>query len=198
VRTQSWRKAPASVTERQSQPIGSADDELEEEEGAEEMEIRIEDADPLTDSEETPMGGDPEYSDLLDTHWLERSLVLEDKDDDAGLGDIGFTLDLNGPDDSDELAEILDLDVGSLLTSLPEDELDLDGPSRESGKDGSFGIGALTDELLLPEDSPGGERADEAVGDDDRFPVFDDSLAVKPRPSIESDEDGIPDDEVPM
>jgi hypothetical protein len=215
VGTQSWRKASspssgwhsaanlraqAEHALRRTLPSEGADDEEEEGGGGPETEILIEETDLQPDSERSHTGEDPDYGDLLDTDWLERTGDVEEVEDaEVGLAEVGFTLDLNGPDDGEELAQIVDLDVGSLLTSLPEDEMDLDGSVRESGADGNLGLGGLSDELLLPEDVPAGERADEVVGDDDRFPAFDDSLAVNPRsPAQDSDEDGLPEDEVPM
>ncbi|MEO8185358.1 MAG: hypothetical protein ABI895_41650 [Deltaproteobacteria bacterium] len=69
-----------------------------------------------TDDEEEAPVGDPEYGDLLDTDWLERVADARERDDD--LIDVGLTLDLDDCDDGDELAQVMDLDVGILLTSL--------------------------------------------------------------------------------
>jgi hypothetical protein len=136
------------------------------------------------DDEDEAPAGDPEYSDLLDTEWLERMADARERDDD--LVDVGLTLDLTDRDEADELAQVLDLDVGILLTSLPA-HVSRDGspdgvePERELG-DGSLSVGALRD-LLLPEEHAVRERAedDEEVGDDGRFPAFESSIEQGPR-----------------
>ena len=112
------------------------------------------------------------YGDLLDTSWLERTTADEPEDERATPEDIGLTIELDDPDMDDD-AQVVDLDVGSLLTSLPSEgtELDLDS----GGMDGSLAIAALRD-VLLP-------------GDDDRFPAFDDASDIEPRPSLDDTED---------
>jgi len=70
-----------------------------------------------TDDEDEAPAGDPEYGDLLDADWLDRVADARERDDD--LIDVGLTLDLDDCDDGDELAQVMDLDVGILLTSLP-------------------------------------------------------------------------------
>jgi len=147
----------------------------------------LEDADAARDAEELYMvEGSPDYADLLDGAWLERAADLDELDEQSPV-DVGVTLDLNGPDDDEELAQILDLDVGSLLTSLPSDtELDLDAFGAQEG---SFTIGVLHD-VLLPEELLQRERFDEEVGDDERFPVFEESLGLlSRRPAEDPDDD---------
>jgi hypothetical protein len=152
----------------------------------------FEDADATRDGEELYMlEGAPDYADLLDDAWLERAADLDELQEEAPV-DFGVTLDLNGPDDDEELAQILDLDVGSLLTSLPSDsELDLDGLGAQEG---SFTIGVLHD-VMLPEERLQPERSDEEVGDDDRFPVFEESLGLATRrPAADLDDDAVADE----
>src|SRR5687768_13134461 len=122
-----------------------------------------------TDDEDEAPTGKPEYGDLLDADWLERVADARVRDDD--LIDVGLTLDLDDRDDGDELAQVMDLDVGILLTSLPlpvsregggsselnagdgaspdsvtPDSVTPDGTERELGE-GSLSIGALRDLL---------------------------------------------------
>lgn len=152
----------------------------------------LEDADAAGDGEELYMvEGAPDYADLLDGAWLERAADLDELQEEAPV-DFGVTLDLNGPDDDEELAQILDLDVGSLLTSLPSDsELELDGLGAQEG---SFTIGVLHD-VLLPEELLQPERSDEEIGDDDRFPVFEESLGLASRrPAPDPDDDAVADE----
>jgi hypothetical protein len=133
---------------------------------------------------------DPEYGDLLDTQWLARGTDALDPEDD--LVDIGLTIDLDDADNSDELAQMTELDVGTLLTSLPEQEedaldLSLDSPERVP-RDASVGLGVLQD-LLLPEERSERRREDdEAVGNDESFPVFD-GVSAPPVP-LDDDADG--------
>ena len=144
------------------------------------------DATSRKDDEDEVPAGDPEYSDLLDSDWLERVADARERDDD--LVDVGLTLDLVDRDDGDELAQGLDLDVGLLLTSLPAP--DAVEPERELGE-GSLSVGALRD-VLLPEERALRERAedDEEVGDDERFPAFDSSLEQQPRAPEEDSTEG--------
>jgi hypothetical protein len=128
------------------------------------------------DPEDAP-AGEPEYADLLDGKWLERTADALEVDDD--VVDIGLTLDLDEQDDADEHAYSLDLDVGTLLTSLPAAGVrestasDPYAPERELGE-GALALGALR-ELLLPEERAARQRADddEEIGEDERFPAFD-------------------------
>lgn len=125
-----------------------------------------------------------EHDDLLDRGWLERT-ADDDPEDDASVEDIGLTIDLDGPAMDDEGAQFLDLDVGSLLTSLPGGgdgvELDLEPGDREG-----VAVGTLR-ELLLPDGDT--DSDDREIGDDDRFPVFDDGAAIAPRPLHDDDAD---------
>ena len=129
------------------------------------------------DAEDAP-AGEPEYGDLLDAKWLERTADALEVDDD--LVDIGLTLDLDEQDDADEHAFALDLDVGTLLTSLPAPGVvrestasDPDAAERELGE-GTLALGALR-EVLLPEERAARQRLDddEEIGLDERFPAFD-------------------------
>lgn len=136
---------------------------------------------------------DPEYGDLLDTQWLDRETDALDPEDD--LVDIGLTIDLDDADNSDELAQMTELDVGTLLTSLPEQEedgsslsLDLSEQAERAPRDASVGLGVLQD-LLLPEERSERRREDdEAVGNDESFPVFD-GVSAPPTP-LDDDADG--------
>jgi hypothetical protein len=198
-------------------PVDAADDAGDgEEEGAalEVPEAELDEADlpPLDmDDPEAPLHEGMDYRDLLDGGWLERSADGADLEEDgAAYLDVGLTIELNGPDSSDELAQVLDLDVGSLLTLLPGEAMlpgeavlpggafEPDGDvSRDLGQsDGSFALNALSD-MLLPEDvSERREHADEEVGDDERFPAFEDSLIVtRQRPAPEEGE-GVGDDDL--
>jgi hypothetical protein len=137
------------------------------------------------DEDDSPVG-EPEYGDLLDADWLERTADALELDDE--LVDVGLTLDLNEGDDADEHAFALDLDVGTLLTSLPPAgvardlsvALELDAVERELG-DGTLALGALRD-VLLPEERALRQRADddEEIGEDDRFPAFETYIAELP------------------
>jgi hypothetical protein len=129
--------------------------------------------------------GEPGYEDLIDHGWLERAAnEAGDDAENSPLEDIGLTIELDAAPDDEDGAEVVDLDVGSLLTSLPSEgtELDLEGPGQERG-DALLGVGALHD-VLLPEDDD--EHDDREVGDDDRFPVFDDD-AEHPPPSADDE-----------
>jgi hypothetical protein len=142
------------------------------------------------DEEEEEAPAAAEYGDLLDAQWLERETDVLERDDD--LVDIGLTLDLDD-DEEDENAYFVDLDVGTLLTSLLPAGADSDS-SEPALNDGSLASGALS-ELLLPEERRSDERTvkqraddDEAVGDDEQFPAFDESGGVPERPA--GDDDG--------
>ncbi len=126
-----------------------------------------------------------EYVDLLDAKWLERDGVdVLERDDD--LVDVGLTLDLDDDDEDDENSYAVDLDVGTLLTSLlPADDADSVEPALN---DGSLASGALSD-VLLPEEPSPEERweDDDAVGDDEQFPAFDESDRLPDRPATDDD-----------
>jgi hypothetical protein len=145
-----------------------------------------------TDDEDEAPAGDPEYADLLDGEWLERVADARERDDD--LVDVGLTLDLDAYDDEGEQAQVMDLDVGVLLTSLPSvaregrgsvdgavsDGAVSDGAEPELG-DGSLSVGALRD-VLLPEGRALRERVedDDEIGDDEHFPAFELSPVLRP------------------
>jgi hypothetical protein len=134
------------------------------------------------------LGHEQNYDDLIDRRWLERTADDAELDDDRdALRDIGLTIELDGPNVDDDGAQVLDLDVGSLLTPLPGDgtELDLEPFGQERGDTGT-GIGVLRG-MLLPDSEEGGHD-DREVGDDDRFPVFDDASHIAPRPSLDDDD----------
>ena len=156
------------------------------------------------DDDDPPAGSD-DHEDLLDTDWLQRA--DEDIAGDEDVLDEALTLDLNADDDADELAQVLDLDVGPLLTSLLPSALTGEGVTGEGAtsegvdttyeltarepSDAGFGLGALR-EHLLPErpvdpartgkqqEEESAERGDDEVGDDERFPVFDEVSRVLP------------------
>jgi hypothetical protein len=135
------------------------------------------------DDEDAPAAA--EYGDLLDAKWLEREVdVLEPEDD---VVDVGLTLDLDDDDEDDENAYAVDLDVGTLLTSLLPTGVDSDSLDPALN-DGSLAASALSD-VLLPEERAAKERAedDEAVGDDERFPAFDDASLLSDRPAVDDD-----------
>jgi hypothetical protein len=132
----------------------------------------------------------PDYGDLLDAKWLEREAHVLERDDD--LVDVGLTLDLDDDDDDDENTYAVDLDVGTLLTSLLPTGADSDG-SELALNDGSLASGALS-EVLLPEERRSDERTlkqraedDEAVGDDEQFPAFDESSRLPESPAADDD-----------
>ena len=156
--------------------------------------------------EDDPPGGSVDHGDLLDADWLERA--DEDIAGEDDVVEVALTLDLDADDDADELAQILDLDVGPLLTSLLSSEgvlsegvdMNLELAARESN-DVAFGLGALR-EHLLPEGTgdparageaqweEGSERGDDEVGDDERFPVFEEvSVVLPPAPVTEEAND---------
>jgi hypothetical protein len=155
--------------------------------------------DPTIDESELPeldqedaeaVGHEQNYDDLIDRGWLERSAEdAEVEDERDALSDIGLTIELDDPDAAEDGAEVVDLDVGSLLTALPSDvtELDLEPLGQERG-DAATGIGLLRD-MLLPDSEEGGHD-DLDVGDDERFPAFDDAADITPRPLLEDDDVG--------
>jgi hypothetical protein len=161
-----------------------------------------------TDDDDPPAGSDA-HEDLLDTDWLQRA--DEDIGGDEAVADLALTLDLDADDDADELAQILDLDVGPLLTSLLPSALVTEGmasegvdttvePTAREPNDAGFGLGALR-EHLLPErpldparagearEAETAERGDDEVGDDERFPVFEEVSMVLPTAPSSEDED---------
>jgi hypothetical protein len=138
------------------------------------------------DEEEAPVL-DPQYGDLLDAQWLQRGSDALDPDDD--LVDIGLTIDMSDSDDSDE-AQAMDLDVGTLLTSLPAHESELADLAEPAEREA--GTGALHG-LLLPEE--GGVRRhddDEEIGDDERFPAFEGLSAPGSATPPDDDAEGPP------
>jgi hypothetical protein len=136
---------------------------------------------------------EPGYDDLIDRGWLERAAEEDWDDERSTVDDIGLTIELDSSPDDDEGAQVVDLDVGSLLTSLPSEgtELDLE-PNPERG-DASIGLGALRD-VLLPEDDDEDEPDDREVGDDARFPVFDPDAERSPRLLPDEESEIGPDD----
>jgi hypothetical protein len=178
-----------SPSEREPADDDSALDDPADDEASAELELD----DPTIDEAGLPQldTDDPEalvheseHDDLLDRGWLERA-ADDDLEDDATVEDIGLTIDLDGPATDDEGAQFLDLDVGSLLTSLPGGgdgvELDLEPGDREG-----VAVGTLR-ELLLPDGDT--DSDDREIGDDDRFPAFDDGPAIAPRPLHDDDAD---------
>jgi len=157
-----------------------------------------------TDDDDPP-GGSVDHGDLLDADWLRRA--DEDIAGEDDVVDVALTLDLDADDDADELAQILDLDVGPLLTSMLPSALlsegvdtNLELTAREPNEV-AFGLGALR-EHLLPEGTvdparageaqwqEGSERGDDEVGDDDRFPVFEEvSVVLPPAPATDEAND---------
>jgi hypothetical protein len=179
---------------RCAQPLGPSD--------ADEIELEIDDTSideaalPELDTDDAEaIGQDPGYEDLIDHDRLERSAEGELDEEGAALDDIGLTIDLDGPAADDDGAQVVDLDVGSLLAPLSEaseGELELEPFARERG-DVSVGIGALRD-LLLPDTGEEDDRLaehldDREVGDDHRFPVFDDSRDIAREPSQDDDDE---------
>ena len=125
----------------------------------------------------------PEYSDLLDVDWIGRGTDAEALDDDD-VSDVH--LDLMQSGDTGELEEQLNLefDVGSLLTSVPsEGAVDLDAMISDVD-----GMHSDARDLLLPAtDAELPARTDDEIGDDERFPVFEE--APPERPSVSSGDD---------
>lgn len=129
-------------------------------------------------------GRDQTYDDLLDRRWLDGTVDDDEDEDQSALDGLGVTIELNDSGVEDD-AEVVDLDIGALLTPLPADDAELDA-SRARGHerdDGGFASAALED-MLLPDDD---EQHDDAeVGDDDRFPAFEDGTPVY-RPLLEDE-----------
>jgi hypothetical protein len=146
---------------------------------------------PLDEQDAEVLSSDSGYDDLLDASWLER-LAGEEEDEEGTLIDgVGFTIELDEASEDDDGAQVVELDVGSLLTSLPGEgtELDLD-PRNDSPRglgDGSLAIGAIRD-MLLP-DTEEDESDDTEIGDDERFPVFDDASDINQRLGRDDEED---------
>jgi hypothetical protein len=127
---------------------------------------------------------EPAYDDLLDEQWLQRGDALDPGDD---LVDIGLTIDMTDSEDLED-AQATELDVGSLLTSLPVVEPVDGGEAGE--RDGSeAALGALQ-ELLLPEESSGRRDENEEIGDDERFPAFDGLSAPRHPEPLDDDAEG--------
>jgi hypothetical protein len=198
-RTLEWDKpwAASGVSCGSVRRVSAADDAGDGEEGEaiEIPEAELDEADlPALDMDdpEAPLHEGMDYRDLLDGGRLERGTDSPDAEEEgAAYMDVGLTIELDGPDTSEELAQVMDLDVGSLLTLLAGEAIESDTEvSRELGQsDGSFALNALSD-MLLPEVAPERrDHADEEVGDDERFPAFEDSLIVtRQRPTPEEGE----------
>jgi hypothetical protein len=165
-------------------PLGGATDLSEEEESAD-----LELDDPTIDEAGLPeldmedaeaLGQDHRYEDLLDHRWLEQTADDAGEDEDrSSIEEVGLTIDLDDLEADEEGAQIVDLDVGSLLTSLPSDGTELDLDAGPAHGDGTFALAALR-EMLLPEEQAV-DSDDREVGDDDRFPAFEDSSDIVPR-----------------
>lgn len=186
-------------------PADAADETDEGEDGGEleVPEAELDEADlPALDMDdpEAPLHEGMDHRDLLDGGWLERrdDDSADREEEGAAYIDVGLTIELNGPETGEELAQVVELDVGSLLTLLPGEPLDSDvDVSRELGhSDGSFALNALSDMLLPEHAAEHHERAEDEVGDDERFPAFEDSLIVtRQRPTPEEGE-GVGEDDV--
>lgn len=127
---------------------------------------------------------EPEYGDLLDAQWLQRGDTLDPGDD---LVDIGLTIDMTDSEELDD-GQAMELDVGSLLTSLPAVE-PVEGGEPGEREGGDAALGALQ-ELLLPEDGSGRHDDDEEIGNDERFPVFDGLSAPRHPTPLDDDAEG--------
>jgi hypothetical protein len=173
-------------------------------EGDEELALELDDPTidesqlpPLDEEDAELPARDSGYGDLLDRDWLERAAGEDDREDEASVEVEEFTIELNGPSADDDATQVVDLDVGSLLTSLPGEgtELDLDPPDLERPRgesDGALAIGALRDMLLPDMDE---ESDDHEIVDDERFPAFDDASDIGRRPGRDgSDETSDRDD----
>ncbi len=138
---------------------------------------------------------EPEYGDLIDSGWIDRAARIEELDDDRTNSlDVGLTLDLGGSDEDDELGQMVDLDVGALLTPLPRDTDGERDAARDLGStEPSFAIGALR-ELLLPDPSDDEDEQEQEI-DDERFPAFDDGPPSSTGSDDGSDHEGVVDDE---
>jgi hypothetical protein len=181
-----------------------APDELGAQDADEEGDIQLPEVDlPAVDAEdaEALLEDMPNYADLLeadllkadlfDDNLLEQTIELGEADNDGSAIDEGLTLDLNGPEALDELVQVVDLDVGSLLTLLPQDsaQLDPDALGRELGAaESPLAVGALRD-ILLPEAAANAELdgSDEGGWDDERFPAFEGLPGARPGADEETD-----------
>jgi hypothetical protein len=157
--------------------------------------LRPFDSDELSEAE--LFDREPDYGDLIDSGWIDRAARIEELDDDRNNSlDVGLTLDLSGSDDDEELGQMVDLDVGALLTPLPRD---LDGDrdaARDGGSTEAFAIGALRD-LLLPDESDAEIEQEQEI-DDERFPAFDDGpvpASSRTGSDDDADHEGVVDDE---
>ena len=202
-RTLEWEKpwAASGVSCGSVRPV-DADDDAGDGEAIEIPEAELDEADlPALDMDdpEAPLHEGMDYRDLLDGGRLERGTDSPDVEEEGGAYmDVGLTIELDGPDTSEELAQVVDLDVGSLLTLLSNEGIESDVEvSRDLGQsDGSFALHALSD-MLLPEVAPERrDHADEEVGDDERFPAFEDSLIVTRQRPTPDDGEGVGDDDV--
>jgi hypothetical protein len=188
-----WKTcSPERDTSDPVEPASPDVEELEYEELELDDPVIDEAALPALDTDDAEAGlREPGFDDLIDRRWLERGADDDWDDEGSSVEDIGLTIELDSAPDEEDGAQVVDLDVGSLLTSLPSDgtELDLEpGPLLE--RDSPLGIGALRD-VLLPDDDD--EHDDREVGDDERFPVFDEHAERQPRSSDDESEIG-PDD----
>jgi hypothetical protein len=157
--------------------------------------LRPFDSDELSEAE--LFDREPDYGDLIDSGWIDRAARIEELDDDRNNSlDVGLTLDLSGSDDDEELGQMVDLDVGALLTPLPRDtEGDRDA-ARDVGSTEAFAMGALRD-LLLPDESDAEIEQEQEI-DDERFPAFDDApvpASSRTGGDDASDHEGVIDDE---
>lgn len=129
------------------------------------------------DAPEEPAG----YGDLLDADWIQRGAHEEDLDDDGSSLEVGMTLDIGDAETDEDAAPLLELDVGPLLTFEVGDGEDTDGDATrdQSSLDATLGAAALGDWLLTDESEDA--ASDEEIGDDERFPAFDDGPVSAPR-----------------
>lgn len=113
-----------------------------------------------------------EHDDLLDRRWLERAPEEDDDDERSALDELGVTIELNAAGAEDD-AQVVDLDIGDLLDALPLEGTDVQLSLEHERSDNALGVAALRD-MLLPESEADADTDDGEVGDDHRFPVFDD------------------------
>lgn len=139
----------------------------------------------------------PRYGDLLDTDWIERAAQVEDIDDERGGAlDVGMTLDVSDAYGEDDASQVVDLDVGPLLTLITDGgDTDRELARDHTLMDSTFGNDALSDLLLTEDGSDPG--SDEEIGDDERFPALDEPMNRDDRPAADdpSDEEGIAGDD---
>jgi len=168
-----------------------ADADDEESSDLEIDEVEIDEANlPLLDMQDPEtLALEQSYDDLLDRRWLERGVDEDEDEERSALDDLGVTIELNAAGAEDD-AEEVDLDVGELLEALPSESSDADLPLGQERGEGSLGLAALHG-MLLPEDEE--EHDDAVVGDDERFPVFDDGgPAWRPAQGDEEGPEGEP------